>query len=109
MALNIANLNARGLRDRSKAARLFRDPFSFWIDVDAIEETHFVCEIDDRVLSSDFVFYSACRYVLTRSVFFLVKGTLVTSVDLVDVDVGVPIDRCFCEQYFVSDRCGLCG
>lgn len=43
---------ARGLRDRSKAGRL-RDLLFFNVDVAAIKETHFVCAVDVRVLSSD--------------------------------------------------------
>lgn len=54
----------------------------------AIQETHFVCNIDVRVLSSDFVVYSACGNQLARGVSLLVKLSLDVKVDLVHVDEG---------------------
>lgn len=55
MSLKIAGLNARGLRDRSKAVRLLRDLLSFSVDVAAIQEKHFTCVVDARVLSIEYV------------------------------------------------------
>lgn len=49
------------LRDRIKDIRLPRDLLPFGVDVNVSEyqETHFVCNVDARVLSSNFVLYSA--------------------------------------------------
>lgn len=56
MPIKLVSLNVRGLRDWSKAARLLRDLLSF--GVAAIQETHFVCDIDACVLSSDRCLFS---------------------------------------------------
>lgn len=61
---------------------------SFGIDVAVIQKTHFVCDIDAHVLSSDFVVYSAYGDQLARSVSWLVKCSLGVRVDLVHVNVG---------------------
>lgn len=57
MFLNIDSFNARGLRDLSKAVCLLRNLLSFGVDV-LRSRKHFVCEVDARVLSSDYVVYS---------------------------------------------------
>ena len=59
MALNVASLNARGLRDASKCAHLLAELSNLCVNVTAVQETHFVCEADCRVLKDDFVVYSA--------------------------------------------------
>ena len=59
MALFLASLNARGLRDRSHAVRVLRDLLHLKADVITLQETHFVCQADERVLTDDFVVYSA--------------------------------------------------
>lgn len=58
MFIKLACLNARGLKDQNKATRLLCDLLSFGVDVVAIEETHFVCDVDACVLSSNFVVVS---------------------------------------------------
>lgn len=45
MAIKVACLNARGLRDQSKVAHLFRDFQSFGVDVAAIQVTLFATSI----------------------------------------------------------------
>ena len=59
MALNVASLNARGLRDASKCAHLLSDLSNLWMNVAEVQETHFICEADCQVLKNDFVVYSA--------------------------------------------------
>ena len=59
MALNIASVNARGLRDASKCARLLAEHSNLCRNTAAVQETHFVCEADCRVLEGDFVVFSA--------------------------------------------------
>ena len=58
MALNVASLNARGLRDASKCAHLLRTSRTY-VYVAVVQETHFICEVDCRVLKNDFVVYSS--------------------------------------------------
>lgn len=67
----------------------------------AIMEIHFVCDVDARVLSTDFVIYSAYGDQLIRHVTFLVKRALSAILDFVDVDVVVG-------RYFGSDLSGIC-
>lgn len=59
MAIKLAIFNAKGMRDQSKVACLFCDLLSFRVDISAIQETHFVCNINSCVLSNDFIVYSA--------------------------------------------------
>ena len=59
MALNLATLNVRGLRDPSKYARLLGELKYLSVDVAALQETHFICDADCRVLESDFYVFSA--------------------------------------------------
>ena len=54
MALNLATLNVRGLRDSSKCARLLGELKTLGVDVAAVQETHFICGADCRVLEKDF-------------------------------------------------------
>ena len=48
MALNIATLNVRGLRDPSKCTCLLSELKNFGVDVTAVQETHFTCGEDCR-------------------------------------------------------------
>ena len=59
MALNVASLNARGLKDASKCAHLLAELFNLYVNVDVVRETHFTCEANCRVLENDFAVYSA--------------------------------------------------
>lgn len=58
MSIKPACFNENGLRDQSKAAHLSRDLFLFGVNVAAIKETPFVCNVDACMLPSDFVVYS---------------------------------------------------
>lgn len=84
MSIKLASLNVRGFRDRG----LLRDLLSFDVDVAAIQEAHFVCDFDARVLSRDFVVYSAHGGQLTRGVSLLDNRSLDARLDLVQVDAG---------------------
>ena len=59
MALNVASLNSRGLRDASKCTHLLAELSNLCVDVAAVQETHFTCGADCQVLRGDFVVYSA--------------------------------------------------
>ncbi len=59
MALNLATLNVRGLRDSTKCARLFVELKNLGLNVTAVQETHFICAADYRVLEKDFAVSSA--------------------------------------------------
>ena len=59
MALNLATLNVRGLRDPGKCTRLLGELKTLGVDVAAVQETHFTCSADCRVLESDFNVFSA--------------------------------------------------
>ena len=56
MALNVASLNARELRDAGKCAHLLAELSNLWVNVTAVQETHFACEANCRVLEDD------CRF-----------------------------------------------
>lgn len=83
------NLNRNSLRDRSKAANFIRDLLFYGVNVPAIQETLFVCDVNTRVLSSDFVVYSTYSDWLVRRVSLLVKRFLNSSVSYVHVDARV--------------------
>ena len=83
MALNIASLNARGLMDASKCAHLLAELSNLCVDVAAVQETHFICEADCRVLKDDFVVYSAFGSHLSAGVSLLVGRSLDVIVDVV--------------------------
>lgn len=61
---------------------------SIGVDVTTIQETHFVCDINAHVLSSNFVIYSAYMDQLASSVSLLVKHSLDVNVNHVHVDRG---------------------
>ena len=56
MTLNLASLNVRGLRDSSKCTRLLAELKNLGVDVAAVQETHFTCGADCRLLESDLTF-----------------------------------------------------
>ena len=59
MTLNLAILNARGQRIQSKRARLLGELSKRSLGVAAVQETHFTCATDRRVLEDDYVVFSA--------------------------------------------------
>ena len=83
MALNLASLNVRGLKDSSKCARLLGELRNLGVDVAAVQETHFTCEADCRVLESDFNVFSAYGSNFSAGVSLLVGRSLDADVDVV--------------------------
>ena len=83
MALNICTLNTRGLRDSSRAARLLRSLIEFQIDVVALQETHFVSSVDERVFRNDYFVFSSYGTTSGRGVTLLVKQSLDAVVNVV--------------------------
>ena len=97
MALNLAILNVRGLRDPSKCACLLGELKNLSVDVAAVQEIHFSCDAEYRVLESDFNVFSAYGSRTSIGVSLLVGCSLNADVDvfagdgsqLVVVDVAV--------------------
>ena len=88
MALNVASLNARGLRDVSKCSHLLAELSNLCVNVAAVQETHFICEADCRVLKDDFVVYSAFSSRPSTGVSLLVGHSLDAIVNVVFVGDG---------------------
>ena len=80
MALNLASLNVRGLRDSSKCARLLGELKKLCVDVAAVQETHFTCDADCRVLENDFNVFSAYGSQVSAGVSLLVGRSLYADV-----------------------------
>ena len=83
MALNVATLNVRELTEASKCAHLLSKLSNLCVDVAAVQETHFTCEADCRVLEDDFVVYSAFGSRLSAVVSLLVRHSLNAIVNIV--------------------------
>ena len=83
MALNLASLNVRGLRDSSKCTHLLAELKNLGVDVAAVQETHFTCGADCRVLESDFNVFSAYGSRTSAGVSLLVGRSLDADVDVV--------------------------
>ena len=83
MALNLATLNVRRLRDSSKCARLLGELKNLIVDVTAVQETHFICAADCRVLEGDFNVFSAYGSHGSAEVSLLVRRSLDANVDIV--------------------------
>ena len=83
MALNLATLNVRGLRDPGKCTRLLGELKTLGVDVAAVQETHFTCGADCRVLESDFNIFSAYGSRTSVGVSLLVGRSLDADVDVV--------------------------
>ena len=86
MTLNIASLNVRGLRGRSKCACLLGELSNLSVEVAAEQETHFTCTADCRVPESNFVVFSAFGSRCSAGVSLLVGRSLDTIVNLVFAD-----------------------
>ena len=83
MALNLASLNVRRLRDSSKCTHLLGDLKDLGLDVAAVQETHFTCGADCRVLESDFDVFSAYGSRISAGVSLLVGRCLNADIDVV--------------------------
>ena len=83
MALNLATLNLRGLRDPSKCTRLLGELKNLGVDVAAVQETNFTCGVDCRELESDFNVFSAYGSRISVGVSLLIGRSLDADVDVV--------------------------
>ena len=83
ITLNLATLNVRGLRDLSKCARLFAELKNLSINVTAVQETHFICAANNRVLENDLNVFSAYGSRSSVGVSLLVGRSLDADVDVV--------------------------
>ena len=83
MALNLATLNVRGLRDPSKCARLLGELKNLRVEIAAVQGTHFICDADCRVLEGDFNIFSAYGSRTSVEVSLLVGRSLDADVDVV--------------------------
>ena len=83
--LNLATLNARGLRNSGDAARVLGDLRDLEVDIAALQETHFICRSDEHVFDSDYVVVSSYGDYLSRGVSLLVKRSLGARIDVVSV------------------------
>ena len=82
MALNHATLNVRGLSDPSKCTRLLGELTNLCIDVAAVQETHFTCGADWRVLESGFNIFFAYGSRTSAGVSLLIGCSLDADVDV---------------------------
>ena len=83
MALNLATLNVRGLRDSSKCTRLLCELKNLCVDVTEVQETHFTCGANCRVLESEFNVFSAYDSRTSAGVSLLIGCSLDADVDVV--------------------------
>ena len=81
MVLNLATLKVRGLRDPSKCTRLLGELKNLGVDVAAMQETHFTCGADCRVLESDFNVFSSYGSRTSVGVSLLIGRSLDADVD----------------------------
>ena len=88
MTLNLATLNVRGLRDPGKCTRLLGELKTLGVDFAALQETHFTCGADSRVLESDFNVFSAYGSRTSVGVSLLVGRSLDADVDVVFAGYG---------------------
>ena len=86
MSLNLATLNARGLRDPSRCSRLLSELLNQSVNVAAVQETHFICVTDCRLLEADFVILAAYSSHSKVGVSQLVGHSLNADVNLVFAD-----------------------
>ena len=86
--LNLATLNARGLRDPSKCAHLPGEISNLSVNVPEVQETHFASAADCRVLENDYVVLSAYGNRSSVGVSLLIGCSLNADVNLVLADDG---------------------
>ena len=86
MALNLATLNTKGLKDPSKCVHLLGKLSNLSVNFSAVQETHFTCTADCRVLEDDYVVLSASSS--SVGVSLLIGSSLNADVNLVLADDG---------------------
>ena len=82
MSLNLATVNARRMRDSKKCAHLLVELSNLGDNVAAVQETHFICAVDCRVLENNLAVFSAYGNYSSAGVSLLVGRSL-------DADVNV--------------------
>ena len=84
MALNLATLIVRGLRNSSKCAHLLTELSNLIVNIAAVQETHVICAGDCRVLENDdFAVFSAYGSCSSAGVSLLVGRSLDADVNVV--------------------------
>ena len=83
MALNLATLNVRGMRDSNKCAHLLGELKNLSVNIAAVQETHFICTADCQLLEGDFNIFSACGSCSSARVSLQVGHSLDADVDVV--------------------------
>ena len=83
MALNLASLNVRELRDPSRCSRLLGELSNIGVNVAAVQDTHFICAADCQPLEGDFVVFSAFGSSCGAGVSLLVGRSLNANVNVV--------------------------
>ena len=83
MALNLATLNVRGLRNPSKVFLVTQNVAWCLVDVAAVQETNFIYDAVCRVPESDFNVFSAYGSRTSVGVSLLVGRSLEADVDVV--------------------------
>ena len=88
MSLNLASLNVRGLRDPSKCARLLGKLSNLCVNFAEVQETHFICADDYRLLENEFLVLSAFSNRCSAGVSLLTGHSFKAIVNLVFADDG---------------------
>ena len=83
MSLNLASLNARGLRDSSRANFAAANLENLGVDVATVQETHFESYLDEYVLRGKWEVHSAYGRPNSRGVSLLVKQSLEAATNIV--------------------------
>ena len=86
MALSLANLNVKGLKDPSKGACLLGELLNLSVDVPSVQETHFTCAADCQVLENNYVILSGYSSCSSIGVSLFIGCSLNTDVNLVLAD-----------------------
>ena len=88
MTLNLATLNARRLRDPSKCVRLLGELLKLRIYVVSVQETHFTCTAECRVLEDEYIVLSVFGSRSSVRVSLLIWRSLNADVNLILADDG---------------------
>ena len=83
MVLILDASNVRGLRDSNKCARLLAELTNFNVNIAAVQETHFICTADCRVLKNNINVFSAYGSRNSAGVSLLVGRSLHANVNVV--------------------------
>ena len=82
MPLNFASLNTRRLRDPSNCTHFLGELLDLSVVITAVQETHFLCTADARVLEGDCVVVSAFGGRCSAGVSMLIGRSFNADVDL---------------------------